>query len=359
MDSSFEALSVGNLEPTGEKDGWEIQRSCREKLSTQFTAAISTAAAHDSAQGVELHLPAESQGFEFITVGQRLHLKPGRSYEALVWVRWPDGPERSPADANATSGHPSAIVSFWVRHQNGKGHFAGRDEWLFDNAWHQLRFSFRATSSSSKSLLYLSLLPNQKPRATTLWLDQLELHETPSTAEVESRSQLLENTHFESDQASSLAPPWYFAPIGGKSVQLHTTSPTGITLSMSEHTSNLESGQLWQHVHLQQGVTYRVNARVRWNNYSAHTPAPILNYGIYHEPSRTWHGPVDQILQKDDHWHDYTFLHVPDQSGSWKFYLQLNGWGNFGQAVSVSVSEVSLQTIPSDSASEQHNNDGK
>jgi hypothetical protein len=43
-----------------------------------------------------------------------------------VWVRWPDGPDVPPANASATSGHRSAIISFWARHREGTGDFAGR-----------------------------------------------------------------------------------------------------------------------------------------------------------------------------------------------------------------------------------------
>ena len=62
--------------------------------------------------------------------------------------------------------------------------------------------------------------------------------------------------------------------------------------------------------------------------------APIINYGIYHDKSntakrhRTWYGPVDQVLKKTGEWQTYRFTHTPTESGPWKLYVQVNGWGN-------------------------------
>ena len=103
-----------------------------------------------------------------MTVGQRLKLRAAREYEASVWVRWTGGPETAPPGADATTGHPSAIVSFWVRHREPTGTFAGRDAWLFDRNWTRLTFRFHAIDPSRFSLLYVSLLPNQTPRATEI-----------------------------------------------------------------------------------------------------------------------------------------------------------------------------------------------
>jgi hypothetical protein len=78
---------------------------------------------------------------------------------------------------------------------------------------------------------------------------------------------------------------------------------------------------------------------MRWDNFTPGAPAPIVNYGIYHEPSRTWYGPVDQTLERTGDWCQYRFTHVPPFSGLWKLYVQLNGWGNFGRSVTVSFDD--------------------
>jgi len=67
-----------------------------------------------------------------------------------------------------------------------------------------------------------------------------------------------------------------------------------------------------------------------------------VNYGIFHEASRTWHGPVDRVLDKTSEWRTYRFAHIPPPyGGTWKLYVQLNGWGNFGDGISVSIAEIS------------------
>ncbi len=66
---------------------------------------------------------------------------------------------------------------------------------------------------------------------------------------------------------------------------------------------------------------------------------PIVNYGVYHEASRTWYGPVDQVLEKNAEWGTYRFAHIPPLAGRWKLYVQLNGWGNFGRAVTAPLDD--------------------
>ena len=79
---------------------------------------------------------------------------------------------------------------------------------------------------------------------------------------------------------------------------------------------------------------------MRWDNYTPDAPAPIVNYGIFHEGSRTWYGPVDQVLERNGQWNTYRFAHIPPVSGRWKLYVQLNGWGNFALALAVFLDDV-------------------
>jgi hypothetical protein len=65
-----------------------------------------------------------------------------------------------------------------------------------------------------------------------------------------------------------------------------------------------------------------------------------VNFGIYHDATRTWYGPVDQVLERTGDWRTYRFAHIPPHSGPWKLYVQLNGWGNFNRAVTVSLDDL-------------------
>jgi hypothetical protein len=273
-------------------------------------------------------------------------------------MRWPKGPERVPKGADATSGKPSAIVSFWVRHCDGQGNFAGRDEWLFDNQWHQLSFRFLATDPDFASLIYVSLLPNQKPVDTSVIIDDFELREidaSPAPILPENRmGNLLKGSDFLSQKPGPIAPPWYFANIGGTGIRGEVVDEVdeviggqvnaertqrSFRIAMDEATTNFESAQLWQHAELRQAARYDVSCRLRWDNFASTSPAPIVNYGIYHEATRTWYGPVDQVLEKSGDWVTYRFTHIPPFDGPWKFYVQLNGWGNFGIGVTVSCDD--------------------
>ncbi len=88
---------------------------------------------------------------------------------------------------------------------------------------------------------------------------------------------------------------------------------------------------------------------MRWDNFAKDVDAPIINYGIYHDKSnttkrdRTWYGPVDQVLKKTGDWQMYRFTHTPTESGPWKLYVQVNGWGNFGNGVTVSIDDIRCQ----------------
>jgi len=332
QDSSFEAGLIA---------AWEVQRTGREIIRDRLVVACveDETKTKSGRKCLALSIPKETVGFEFVTVGQRLRLAAGKEYEASVWVRWPGGPDTPPSGANSTTAHPSAIVSFWARLRDGKGAFAGRDEWLFDNRWHKLTFRFCATDPDERTLIYVSLLPNQKPVATTVLVDDFELAAVAAPAETEPRSgNIVKDSGFDAQQGGKIVPPWSFRNMGGTNI-FATTGKECVTLQIPKRTSNFESAQLWQHVSLRRGARYEVSCRIRWDNFTPDSPAPIVNYGIFHKDSRTWYGPVDQVLEKNAEWNTYRFTHIPPCDGQWKLYVQLNGWGNFGRAVTVSLDD--------------------
>lgn len=346
-DSGFEAIPPGRLAPTGPTDGWQVQCTGRDAVKPRLVVACVEQGAKTGSRCLSFSIPADTKGFEFVTVGQLLPLDATKTYEASLWVRWPEGPDAPPANASATSGHRSAIVSFWARHREGTGDFAGRDEWLFDNRWRRLTFRFRATNPASRTLLYVSLLPNQKPADTTVLVDDFELTELPDAAEAEARAgELVGDADFAKQSPGAITPPWYFANIGGVGISGKVGGVEAqrfVTLAMDQSTSNFESAQLWQHLELRKGVRYEVSCRMRWDNFSPTAAAPIVNYGIYHEDTRTWYGPVDQVLAPTGEWRTYRFTHIPPDAGKWKLYVQINGWGNFGNGVTISVANISCR----------------
>lgn len=351
-DASFEAMTPGLKIAGGEHlAGWEVQQTGREVVRDRLRVEVveDKARAKSGGKCAVLSIPAETVGFEFVTLGQRTRLTAGKTYEAHVWVRWPDGPDVAPAKASATGGQRSAIVSFWARHRDGQGDFAGRDEWLFDNRWHLLSFCFRATDPALPTLVYVSLLPNQKPAATTLLVDDFDLRETAGHDEKEARRGTLTlDASFSEQKSAEISKPWFFANMGGHEIAGTVAEEKGgrlVRIAMNEATTNYESAQLWQHVSLREGTRYDVSCRLRWDNFTAGAPAPIVNFGIYHEATRTWYGPVDQLLEKTGDWRSYRFAHLPPFAGPWKLYVQLNGWGNFGRGVKISVDD--FQCVPS------------
>ncbi len=344
-DPGFESLPAGTLASTGPVEGWEIQRHGREAIRDRLVAAGAESGARSGRKCVSLSIPKDTVGFEFVTVGQRHRLAAGREYEASVWVRWTGGPETAPAGAGPVSGHPSAIVSFWARHRDGTGGFAGRDDWLFDSRWTRLAFRVRATDPEERTLVYVSLLPHQKPADTTVLVDDFELSSVADPAEAEARAgNLVRDPGFDGQKPGPIGPPWGFANIGGAGIRGAIAGPEGVrvaTLAMGPGTTNFESAQLWQHLELREGARYEVGARIRWDNFRPDAPAPIVNFGIFHEASRTWYGPVDQVLEKTGEWRAYRFAHVPPHGGPWKLYVQLNGWGNFGNPLAISLDDLS------------------
>jgi hypothetical protein len=344
MDPGFEETALDRLETGTTPQGWEIQRTGRaEILDRLIVSGVGDAQSREGNRAILLGLPKETVGFEFVTVGQRVRVERGKDYMASLWVRWKDGPDVKPADSTTTSGSPSAIVSFWARHADGKGAFSGRDEWLFDGNWHQLRFRFRATQPDLPVFLYVSLLPNQVQRQTSLLIDDFQLSAVPGEIGREPRKEnLIKDPGFDHGEDGKTAPPWYFAGIGGQGIDGRIVQEDGerfFRMSMNDKTGNLESAQLWQHVGLKEGAAYEISCRMRWENRRDRKDQAIVNFGIYHEASNTWYGPVDQVLEPSDGWVSYRFLHVPPYGGPWKIYAQLNGWGNFGRGLAVSFDE--------------------
>ncbi len=345
-DPGFEAVPAGLLPSPGPGRDWEVQRHGRAVIQDRLVVACveGPETAKSGRKSLSLSIPKDTVGFEFVTVGQRHRIPAALEVEASVWVRWTGGPAAPPPGANATSGHPSAIVSFWARHRDGTGDFAGRDEWLFDGRWTRLSFRLRATDPGEATLVYVSLLPNQKPADTTVLVDDFSLRTIDEPGEAELREgELVKDAGFEGQKTGTVSPPWSYAGIGGTGIPGLIVGDAGarhVRMSMGRNTTNFESAQLWQPLDLREGVRYEIRAKIRWDDQAAGTPAPIVNYGIYHEASRTWYGPVDQVLEKTPDWRTYRFAHVPPYGGPWKLYVQLNGWGNFGNGVTVSVDDV-------------------
>lgn len=341
------------LDETRRAGGWEIQKTGRDEIRKRLSATIiaDAAAAKSGHQCVELALPADTVGFEWVTIGRRFQPDADREYDASVWVRWADGPDDAPVKAGSTSGRRSAIVSFWARHRNNRGEFAGRDEWLLDNRWHQLKFRFRATGAPGEAtFVYVSLLPNQTPAATRVLVDDFFLNESIEPPEVDARVGCISgDPDFSAQTGSGIVPPWKYDTMGGAGI---TCVPEGagggrhVAMRMKKGTSNYESAQLCQQVELREGVRYMISCRIRLDT---HTPAmrapPIVNFGIFHQASHTWYGPVDQRLERSGDWCTYRYEHVAPYPGQWKLYVQLNGWGNFGDAVGISVDDFTCTPV--------------
>jgi hypothetical protein len=110
-------------------------------------------------------------------------------------------------------------VSFWARHRNGRGGFAGRDEWLYCSRWHQLAVRFCVTDPDQHTLIYVSLLPNQKPVEATVLLDNFELAMAEALVETESRcGNLAAYPGLEASQPDRIVSPWSFANMGGTNI---------------------------------------------------------------------------------------------------------------------------------------------
>ena len=344
LDPGFEALRPGIIAPTGHaRRGWEVQAVGRDAVRDRLTVTCirDPRRSHSGRQSLSLSIPEDASGFEFVTVGQRVRCVGDTVYEAVVWVRWPDGPTSGPSSARPSAENPSAIVSFWARDRNGKGHFAGKDVWLYDNRWTRLSFQFCPTSPEEPTFIYVSLLPNQSPRETTVLIDDFDVRARRLRPEREERSKNLLARLDVGERSAS----WRFVQMGGSAIGGVLTGSDQnrrFRMSMPRSTSNYESAQLAHDVDVRAGTLYRIRCRIRWVNRAPGIPPPIVNYGIFDERSGVWYGPIDQALDSDAGWREYTFEYLPPVSGLCRVYVQLNGWGNSGREVIIEVSDFEL-----------------
>jgi hypothetical protein len=157
---------------------------------------------------------------------------------------------------------------------------------------------------------------------------------------------LLNDPGFDAQCVGGIREPWRFVGIGGSAVQAWVTGTDDgrhVTLTMPAGTSNLQSGRLMQCADLRAGVRYRVTCRLRWDSFAADGDQPIVNSGAYDAACTTWYGPVDLTLERTGEWVIYSFDHIPPASGMYELYVQLNGWGNFGRAVRISVDDFGCE----------------
>lgn len=354
VDPGFEGLTA-NIVADGQKEsGWDVRKSGRAQILERLAASVVTdpALAKSGARCVELSIPKDTIGFEWVSIGQRVYPAPEKEYIVSLWVRWMDGPDTAPANAGATKKTRSAIVSCWTRHRNGKGEFAGVDEWLFDNKWKQITYRFRATGSADQfSWSYVSLLPNQSPADTRVLLDDFSVRACDEPAETETRTgSISKDADFSGQTGGTLAAPWTFRPVpqNGTNVscQIVPDDNRHIRLALAKETSNFESAQVYQILELREGVRYRISCKIRWENHTSDVKRPaIVNFGIFHAESHVWYGPVDQLLKLENGWVTYAYDHVPPYSGPWKLYIQMNGWGNFGRQVAISIDDFTCTPV--------------
>ncbi|NLH99661.1 MAG: hypothetical protein GX446_09245, partial [Chthonomonadales bacterium] len=331
VDAGFEKLKPGALEAASPNTGWEVQRVGREMISglLRVECVRDPRASRSGNQCVSLSIPGNTEGFEYVTLGQRIPIDSGCVYSVSAWVRWADGPVEAPKGASRTSGHRSAVVSFWSRFANGAGAFAGRDVWLFDNRWRRLSYRFCVPDASDRALVYLSLLPNQRPVATTVMVDDFTLTSLPMPKVRRTIDEhVTHDASLSSQSGRTLTSPWSFASMGGPHIRHSVCEEDGnrfVRFTMPDSTPGTVSAQMFQSVGLRAGAHYEVSCRIRWENCAHSDRAPIANFGLYHERSDTWYGPVDIALDPTAEWRTYRFTHVPPSDGVYKLYVGVNG----------------------------------
>jgi hypothetical protein len=353
-DPGFENLTQESLHTGSRSAGWEARAVGRDEIEDLLRAEVvnDAALARTGSRCVRLSIPAHTKGFEWISLGQRLYPDAATEYEVSVWARWIDGPDKAPEGANSTTRAESAILSFWARQRDGKGEFAGLDHWLFDNQWQKLTFRFRPTGRPEEfAWIYASLLPNQTPADTRVLLDDFSVSPCDDPPGVGTPTAgVAADADFSGQTGGALSPPWNFrpAPADGKAVTCEVVAGADpfVRLALAPRTSSYESGQLYQMLNLREGMRYRVSCRIRWDSFTPENTQPVIvNFGMFHGGSQVWYGPVDQLLKPGSDWVTYTYDHIPPYPGPWKLYVQLNGWGNGGRAVSVSVDDFTCVPV--------------
>jgi len=100
----------------------------------------------------------------------------------------------------------------------------------------------RETDPDQRTLVYVSLLPNQEPADTKVLLDDFELAVVDAPAESESRSgNIVEDSGFDAQRTGGIISPWTFLNRAGTNISVEvggTDAERCVTLQMSKGTSN-------------------------------------------------------------------------------------------------------------------------
>jgi hypothetical protein len=334
-DTGFENGINGEL--YSNNSDWEVQRTGSDTSKFIVNRIESSESAFSGKKYCFMSLPksADASKFEHITIGQLRKLEAGKIYEATIWVKW----------VNTKNGNSTAIISFWAQHMEDKT-FAGKDCWLKNGEWTKLSFRFMAVKPNEPTFIYVSLLPHQTPQTTEILVDEFtcEIAETLSNIDSLNDTMVLKE-NFENEIGGTIpSKPWELTN-PDKMVTGIIEQNNGnkfVTIKMPPKTNNYTAARLMRKINLSKGVLYDVNMSLKWNNSLLGYNSGIVNVGIYHTSSNTWWGPIDHIV-KDGDWHDIPFLHGATYDGEYELYIQVFGWGNFGQPMDVSCDNFNVK----------------
>lgn len=315
---------------------WDIQRTGIETGEFLIKRVEDKEGSHSGNKFCYMSLPksASAEHVDHITIGQTIYMEANKIYEASVWVKW----------VNTRNGSESACISFWAQHQGDKT-FAGKDVWIRNGDWTKLTFRFQAVLPKQPVMIYLSLLQHQTPVTTDIKVDDFNVTEIETSYGTDTRSGELISDGTFSRQRIGQNPgnPWTFhTPVKELTALIDSCGKNRyVRLQIPASTSNYEAVKLGQVVKLRKGVLYDVNARIKWTNYTGGDETGTVNCGIYHKPSNTWWGPVDYKVS-DGEWHNVSFIHGACYSGDYELYVQVFGWGNFGNPMDISFDDFSI-----------------
>lgn len=343
-DAGFEDGSLGAMSDAN--SAWEVQRDGASTAGFLIDRIAGTGPRAPRAGSrcclMSLPLGAVPSAFDHVTIGQRLTLQANVIYEASAWVKW----------VNTDNGNDSAIISFWARHQADKT-FAGKDVWLRNGDWKQLTYRFLAVRPEQPVFVYLSLLPHQIPRRTDILVDEFTLTAVETvTPQALTPGELLTDGGFEAQTVGQAPSGAWALHRGGPGLSATVQDQGGskvVRLGIPADTDNFTEVRLEQYVTLRKGAQYDISCRMRWNNFPGGGKTGIANWMLYHAGSDTWYGPIDHVLRHSD-WHDVPFIHGAPYSGSYKLYVQVFGWGNFGQAMDLSYDDFTVKPRPATAA---------
>ncbi len=336
-DSGFESGADGRM--TTANSNWEVQRTGNNTTEFVVDRIENSSLSDDGSRHCLLSLPenANPAAFDHITIGQRLTLRPGIIYEASARVQW----------ANPNNGNASAIVSFWAQHQADKT-FAGKDVWIRNGAWTTITYRFMAVEPDQPIFVYLSLLPHQIPKKTDLRVDNFTLKEVENAVDNESRSgNLITDGQFNAQTVGgNPGGAWeFYSPNEALTGKVESNAGNKyVRLKIPANTNNFSAVKLMQQVTLTKGARYAASTDIKWNNYSGPGDSGIVNYIIYHEQSNTWWGPIDHVVEEGG-WQTVPFTHGAPFDGTYQFFVQVFGWGNFGDAMDISFDNFSITPI--------------